>query len=93
MAGSLQEFSTIPLQTKKAKIFLSPLARKETAPGKSLTDMNEADTNYDMTASCEGSEDLNGKDAAYRNAPMVSAPRTVMKRRVGNALVPMPRQQ
>lgn len=51
--------------------------------------MNDADTNYDMTTSCEGSEDLNGKDASYRNAPMISAPRTVMKQRIRGALVPM----
>lgn len=52
--------------------------------------MNEADSNYDMTTSCEGSEDLNGKDASYRKAPMMSAPRTVQKMRIRGALVPMP---
>jgi hypothetical protein len=51
--------------------------------------MAESEANYDMTTSCEGSEDLNGKDASYRNAPMISAPKTVMKRRIRGALVPM----
>jgi hypothetical protein len=54
--------------------------------------MNEADVNYDSTTSCEGSEDLNGKDASYRNAPMISTPRTVMKQRVRGAIVPMRRE-
>ena len=39
----------------------------------------------------EGSQDLNGKDATFRNAPMVSAPRLVMKQRIRGALVPMRR--
>jgi hypothetical protein len=39
----------------------------------------------------EGSEDLNGKDATFRNAPMVSAPKLVMKQRIRGALVPMRR--
>jgi len=55
--------------------------------------MNESDSNYDMTTSCEGSEDLNGKDASYRQAPMLSAPCVIQKMRVRGALVPMPRQQ
>jgi hypothetical protein len=54
--------------------------------------MSDAESNYDMTTPCEGSEDLNGKDAAYRNAPMISAPRVVRKMRKGGALVPMPRE-
>jgi hypothetical protein len=53
--------------------------------------MNEADTNYDMTTACEGSEELNGKDASYRHAPMISAPRLVPKMRIRGALVPMKR--
>ena len=61
--------------------------------GKSSTNMNEAESNYDMTTACEGSEELNGKDAAYRHAPMVSAPRTVQKMRVRGALVPVRRTQ
>jgi len=54
--------------------------------------MNEADSNYDMSTSCEGSEDLNGKDASYRKAPMISAPKIVRKMRIGGALVPMPEE-
>lgn len=54
--------------------------------------MEDTGANYDMTVPCEGSEDLNGKDASYRSAPMISAPRVVVKRRVGGALVPMPRE-
>ena len=53
--------------------------------------MEDTGANYDMTAFSEGSEDLNGKDASYRNAPMISAPRVVQKLRVRGALVPMPR--
>ena len=53
--------------------------------------MEDSGTSYDLTAGCESNEELNGKDAAYRNAPMISAPRTVMKRRVRGALVPMRR--
>jgi hypothetical protein len=55
--------------------------------------MDDTGANYDLTASCEGSEDLNGKDASYRNASMISAPRTVMKRRIGGALVPMRQEE
>lgn len=50
--------------------------------------MQDAETNYDLSASSEGSEDLNGKDASYRNANMISAPRTILKRRIRGALVP-----
>ena len=39
----------------------------------------------------EGSEDLNGKDATFRNAPMVSAPRLIPKLRIRGALVPFRR--
>ena len=45
---------------------------------------------HNETHPCEGS-DLNGKGASYRNAPMISEPRTVVKRRIRGALVPMPR--
>ena len=55
--------------------------------------MNDADSNFDSSTAPEGSEELNGKDASYRRAPMISAPRTVLKRRIGGALVPMPREQ
>jgi len=55
--------------------------------------MADAETNYDDSTSCEGSEELNGKDAAFRQAPMISSPRTVMKQRLRGALVPMQRRQ
>ena len=55
--------------------------------------MEDAGTSYDLTTSSEGTEDLNGKDASYRHAPMISTPRTVVKRRVGGALVPTGRVQ
>jgi hypothetical protein len=51
--------------------------------------MNESESNYDLSTSCEGSEDLNGKDASTRNAPMISAPRMVQKMYRRGALVPM----
>ena len=43
---------------------------------------------YNETHSSEGSE-ANGKDASYRNAPSISVPKTIVKRRIGGALVPM----
>jgi hypothetical protein len=43
------------------------------------------------TTPVEGSEELNGKDASFRNAPMVSAPRTVQKLRIRGAMVPFRR--
>jgi hypothetical protein len=55
--------------------------------------MEDAGTSFDLTTSSEGTEDLNGKDASYRNASMISAPRTVVKRRVRGALVPMGKVQ
>jgi len=54
--------------------------------------MENTEVNYE-SSSCEGSEDLNGKDASFRNAGMISAPRTVVKRRVRGALVPMGRTE
>jgi hypothetical protein len=53
--------------------------------------MEDTGANYDTTAFSEGSEDLNGKDASYRHASMVSAPRLVAKQRIRGALVPMRR--
>lgn len=50
--------------------------------------MND-DSSFDTTMSTEGSEELNGKDASYRSAPMVSAPRLIQKLRIRGALVPM----
>lgn len=51
--------------------------------------MKEDNTKYEGTQPCEGSADLNGKDASYRNAAMISAPRSVLKRRIRGASVPM----
>jgi hypothetical protein len=42
--------------------------------------------------SCEGSKELNGKDASFRNAPMISEPGIIIKQRIRGALVPMPRE-
>jgi hypothetical protein len=55
--------------------------------------MNNNDSDFDQTTACEGSEELNGKDASYRQASMISAPAIVVKRRIRGALVPMPREQ
>lgn len=55
--------------------------------------MNDADSNFETTTSPEGSEELNGKDASFRHAPMISEPRIVTKRRVRGALVPLRKQQ
>jgi len=54
--------------------------------------MNE-ENDFNPTTSCEGSQELNGKDVSYRSAPMISAPRIVQKRRIRGALVPMPIQE
>jgi hypothetical protein len=54
--------------------------------------MDDTGAQYDINTSGEGSEDLNGKEASYRNAPMISAPRTVQKLRVRGALVPFRRE-
>jgi hypothetical protein len=45
--------------------------------------------NLQETHGCESNSELNGKEASFRKAPMVSAPRTVRKRRIRGALVPM----
>jgi hypothetical protein len=55
--------------------------------------VEDTGAHYDINTSGEGSEDLNGKDASYRNAPMISTPKTVLKRRVRGALVPMRRTE
>lgn len=49
----------------------------------------DSETNFESTVSCEGSSELNAEDASTRNAPMLSAPRVVMKRRIRGALVPL----
>lgn len=54
--------------------------------------MDSTEANYE-SPTCEGSEDLNGKDASFRNAGMISAPRLVIKRRVRGALVPIGRTE
>jgi hypothetical protein len=48
---------------------------------------------FETAVGCESCPDLNGKDASFRSASMVSAPRTVQKLRVRGALVPMKREQ
>lgn len=51
--------------------------------------MSDTSAKYEETHPCEGSVELNGKDVSYRNANMISEPRSVLKRRVRGALVPM----
>lgn len=51
--------------------------------------MSDAESSFDMTTPPEGSQELNGKDASFRNAPMISTPRSIQKLRVRGALVPM----
>jgi len=51
--------------------------------------MGDTNTKYDETCSSEGSQELNGKDASYRTAKMISDSRTVIKRKVRGALVPL----
>lgn len=51
--------------------------------------MGNSNSNYDETTPCEGSTELNGEGASYRNAKMVSDPGTILKRRIRGALVPM----
>lgn len=57
--------------------------------GQLSTKMNDADSNFDSSTSPEGSEELNGKDASYRRASMISESRVIVKRRIRGALVPM----
>jgi hypothetical protein len=54
--------------------------------------MSDSASKYESTTPCEGSSELNGKDASYRNAPMISAPGVVRKMRIRGALVPMPKE-
>jgi hypothetical protein len=51
--------------------------------------MDSPESNFDVSTSPEGSAELNGKDASYRNAPMISEPSMVVKRRIRGALVPI----
>jgi hypothetical protein len=55
--------------------------------------MSENASKYDSTTPVEGSSELNGKGASYRNAPMISAPGTIKNMRIRGALVPMPKDQ
>ena len=55
--------------------------------------MNEEDASFNTSTSPEGSEELNGKDASYRHAPMISEARIIVKQRVRGALVPMRKTQ
>lgn len=48
----------------------------------------ETESDFDLNTSCEGNTELNPEGASTRNAPMISAPRQVLKRRMGGALVP-----
>jgi hypothetical protein len=66
---------------------------KQKANGIFLINMSDAPTKYDSTIGCESNEELNGKGASFRNAPMMSEPGTVIKQRIRGALVPMPRDQ
>jgi len=54
--------------------------------------MTNEEDKHDTTSGCESNTELNG-NASYRNAPMISAPRTVRKMRIGGALVPMPQEE
>jgi len=83
---------TIRLQGKKQNSFRSKLPKAQQVSGLFLTDMNE-ENDFNPTTSCEGSQELNGKDVSYRSAPMISAPPIVQKRRIRGALVPMPIQE
>ena len=54
-----------------------------------------ADTEFNIpgTTPSEGGEELNGKGATYRHAPMLSEPATIIKQRIRGALVPTGRKQ
>jgi hypothetical protein len=54
--------------------------------------MSDSSSKYEGTEPCEGSKELNGKNASFRNAPMISEPGIIIKRRIRGALVPMPRE-
>ena len=53
--------------------------------------MSDSSSRYDSTVGCESNEELNGKGASFRNAPMISEPGVIKKRRIRGALVPTPR--
>jgi len=54
--------------------------------------MFDSEDALNQTHSCEAHEEANGKDATYRNAPMISVPKTITKQRIRGALVPFRRQ-
>jgi len=51
--------------------------------------MQSGDSKNETTHPCEGSPELNGEDATYRTAPLISVPLTVRKLRIRGALVPL----
>jgi hypothetical protein len=55
--------------------------------------MEDKSTKYESSQGCEGSPELNGSDASYRGAKMISDPATVVKRRIRGALVPTGKKQ
>ena len=65
---------------------------KQKASGAFLISMSDTPTKYDSTVGCESNEELNGKGASFRNAPMISEPGIIIKQRIRGALVPMPRE-
>ena len=48
---------------------------------------------YENTTGCESNAELNGKDASFRTAKMISDTRVVKKVRIKGALVPLPKDQ
>lgn len=55
--------------------------------------MDNVEGSVNNAHSSEGSAELNGEDASYRQANMISPPRTVLKRRIRGALVPIGKLQ
>jgi hypothetical protein len=51
--------------------------------------MSDFESNFETTVGCESNEELNGKDASFRGASMISSPRLVQKLRRRGALVPI----
>ena len=51
--------------------------------------MADTDVKYDQTIGCESNTELNGEGSSFRNANMISAPKTILKRRIRVALVPI----
>jgi hypothetical protein len=55
--------------------------------------MEDSNTKYENSHACEGSSELNGSNASYRGAKMVSDPAIIVKRRIRGALVPTGKKQ